>query len=322
MADHIVAQIRDELQRVQRILLVSHLRPDGDAIGSLLGLGLALQAAGKDVQLVLADGLPVGYRQLPGSEQVNVKAEGSFDYIIVLDCSELMRVGNVIQNYPTPDLNIDHHVTNTKFARINFVQTEAVATAEIIAVNLVGFGLSLTKPVAEGLLTGMITDTIGFRTSNMNAQALKVAATLIEAGANISELYHNALVKRSFVAARLWGIGLSRLQREDGIVWTALSRADCKEIGYPGFDDADLVNVLSAIDEAQIALIFIEQPNGRVKISWRVNIQAGAALDVSQVALQFGGGGHRAAAGAEIDGPFDVARERVLLATRLILENH
>lgn len=307
--------ISEHLSVAQRVLVVAHIRPDGDAIGSVIGLGLALKETGKDVQMVLPDGVPANFRHLVGSEQVRTRSEGSFDFVIVLDCSDLERTGNAL-NGRTPDLNIDHHVTNLNFARINLVDTNAVATAEILAKLLTDLELPMPPTVLEALLTGIITDTIGFRTSNMTSKALRVAADLMERGAKLSELYQRALGERSFEAVRFWGAGLNLLEREGRLVWTTLTLADRKSAGYSGRDDADLINIISSIEGADIAIIFVEQPNGRVKVSWR----AKAGFDVSRVALDFGGGGHPAASGAELWGNLEEVRLNVLQLTRLLLD--
>lgn len=303
------------VQSAQRCLVVSHIRPDGDAIGSLLGLGLALQEAGKQVQMVSEDGVPPPYRHLEGSQQVAHKSKGEFDLTIVVDCSDLERVGEALGRIHQPDINIDHHATNLNFARINLVDLSATATTEMIAEVLPVWGLPLTQPVAAALLTGLITDTIGFRTANMTPRALRLAADLMEKGADLPELYRRALVNRSFEAVRFWGAGLSRLERSDRLVWTKLTLDDRRLAQYPGRDDADLINILSAVDGADIAMIFVEQPNGRVKVSWR----AQPGYDVSQIAVSLGGGGHPAASGAEIAGDINEIQTRVVELTRPLL---
>jgi phosphoesterase RecJ-like protein len=212
-------------------------------------------------------------------------------------------------------LNIDHHVTNLNFAKMNLVDTTAVATAEILVDRLPDWDLPLTRDVAAALLTGLITDTLGFRTSNMTPKALRVAANLMEAGAELPELYQRSLIDHSYEAMRFWAAGLSKLERDGQIVWTTLTMADRKESGYPGRDDADLINELSAISDAAISIVFVEQPNGAVKVSWR----AQPNIDVSAVALKFGGGGHPSAAGAEVSGSLDDVRQRVLQETRQLL---
>jgi bifunctional oligoribonuclease and PAP phosphatase NrnA len=307
--------VAQEFQRAQSVLLVSHIRPDGDAIGSLLGLGQSLMAAGKHVHMVLADGVPASFRHLAGANLVRRKvSENSIDLAVVLDCSDLARTGGVLGTRQ-PDLNIDHHVTNLNFARVNFVHPEAQATSGILAEHLEKWGLKVTEPVAKALLTGLVSDTIGFRTSNVTSDTLRLAAWLMDHGANLSELYNRVIVRRSFEAARYWGQGLSKLTREGRLTWTALSLADRAAAGYTGNDDADLVNVISAIDESDIGMIFVEQTENQVKVSWR----AQPGFDVSQIALSFGGGGHQAASGALIHGNLMEVQARVLEATRLAL---
>jgi phosphoesterase RecJ-like protein len=316
MPDPLSESIARLIRDAHCILLISHIRPDGDAIGSLLGLGLALQTAGKDVQMVLSDGIPRSFRQLPGSGQVSRKVKKEYDISIVLDCSDLQRVNGSLGDR-TPDLNIDHHVTNLNFARLNFVDPQAVATAAILAENLHEWGLAITEPVATALLTGLVSDTLGFRTSNVTPASLRLAALLMEHGANLSELYNRALINRSYEAARYWGFGLNHLEKQGRLVWATLTLEDRVEAGYPGNDDADLINVLSSIEESDVAIIFTEQKENRVKVSWR----AQPGINISEIALQFGGGGHPAAAGAEIIGNLEDVQEKVLRATENLLEN-
>jgi bifunctional oligoribonuclease and PAP phosphatase NrnA len=171
--------------------------------------------------------------------------------------------------------------------------------------------------VATCLLTGVISDTLGFRTSNMTPATLRLGALLMEKGANLPDLYQRALVRRSFDAARYWGFGLSRLQCVDRLLWTTLTTADRKEVGYPGQDDADLMAVLSAIDGADIAIMFNEQSDGKIKISWRSQ----PGFDVSRLAVSLGGGGHPAAAGAELTGTMDEVQGKVLAVTRLLIQD-
>lgn len=308
--------VHQELQRANRILLVSHVRPDGDAVSSILGLGLALQDKGIEVQMVLADGVPAALRFLSGSEQVQKAALDPYDLVIALDCADRERMGTVIDEEVPVDINIDHHDTNTQFGRFNLVFADSVATCAALAEIFPALELSITQPIAEILLTGILTDSQGFRTLNTNAEALHISAELIELGANISELYDQALVHRTLEATRYWGAGLSRLQLENGIVWTSLSIEERKAVGYHGRDDADLINVLSAIDGNRVAVIFVEQDAKKVKVSWRG--QAGE--DVARIAAQFGGGGHTAAAGAMVVGSLEEVENKVIEATARSIE--
>ncbi|HZU86130.1 MAG TPA: bifunctional oligoribonuclease/PAP phosphatase NrnA [Anaerolineaceae bacterium] len=314
--DELNVAIAQEFSRASRVVVVSHLRPDGDAIGSALGLGLALQAQGKTVEIVFADGIPSSFRHLPTSNQVKRVASQEPALLVVVDCSDMLRTGGVLGDR-VPDINIDHHVTNEQFARYNYVLPEAVATSAILAAMLPAWGLVINRDVAACLLTGLVSDTLGFRTSNMTSEALRLAADLMDLGADLPTLYMRALVQRSLVATRYWGQALDRLEHSNGMVWTSMTLQDRLRVGYSGKDDADLINVLSSIDEAEIALIFIQQNKEQVKVSWR----SVPGIDVSQIAVQFGGGGHPAASGAMINGTMESVQQRVLEATRTLLAN-
>jgi len=314
MNEALLETARRELHQAHKILVTTHVRPDGDAIGSLLGLGLALQAIGKQVQLISRDGIPASMRYLPGSSQVVTQSNGVFDLEVVVDCSDVDRIGNGLVDHRIPDINIDHHITNNRFARINLVQHDATATSEIIAQNLAKLDLPLTVLVASALLMGILTDTIGFRTDNLTPQTMRITAKLMEAGANIHELYHRLLVQRTFPEAHYWGSGLSKLQRDRNLIWTTLTLEDRNKADYPGSDDADLINILSTIEGADIALVFIEQTHRHVKVSWRSQ----SGIDVSQVAVRFGGGGHKAAAGADVEGTLEDVQKDVLEATQVL----
>lgn len=318
---NIVATIRQEIENAQHILVVSHIRPDGDAVGSLLGMGLALESIGKSVQMVLSDGVPHNLQHLKGSERVVRQAAGKVDLIIVLDVSDLPRLGNMLDGYQKPDINIDHHYTNEGFARINLVDSQAVATAEVLANRLNDFGLPINPEIANALLTGLITDTIGFRTNNVHPGVFRMVADLMEAGGSLSEMYYPALVQRTFPGALYWGAGLSKLQKKSDLVWSKLTLDDRKCSGYQADDDADLINVLSAIEGVDVAIILVEQSPSRVKISWRLCGNATRSVDVSQIAKVFGGGGHQAAAGAEINGTMTEVEQRVIGITQNFLMN-
>ncbi len=300
------------LERADRILIISHVRPDGDAVGSLLGLGLILEELGKEVNLVLEDGVPKVFHHLPTYERVYRDAAGVYDLVIVVDCSDIDRIGDVLDEYGEPDLNIDHHPTNTQFAGLNLVREDAVATAEIIYDLAVALSLPLNQEIAEVLLTGLLTDSLGFRTSNTSPKALRIAAELQELGADLPLLYRKVMIEKSLEAVKYWGLGLSKIKLEDRLVWTSLSLEDRKNAQYKGRDDADLINLLASIKETDICLVFVEQTNGTVKVSWR----ARPGFDVSKTALEFGGGGHKPAAGAEIKGNLERIQEEVLKATR------
>ena len=316
MNSQIIGEIKDRLNAAKNIVIASHVRPDGDAIGALLGLGLALRDAGKSVQMILADGAPYSFRYLEGSELIQKEPSGEHDTFITVDCADFKRTGKIFENFGQPDINIDHHKTNEKFGKLNLIEAEEVATSAILTTHLPEWGLKITKPIAAALLAGIITDTLGFRTSNTTPNALRQAATLMETGVDMPEIYMRALVRKTYPAARYWGAGLSSMQNKNGIVWGTLTLADRKAAGYGGNDDADLINMISAIDGNKVGMIFVEQSDNHVKISWRA-LEPG--VDVPQVAKHFKGGGHAAAAGADIEGGLSEVQREVLKKTREML---
>jgi bifunctional oligoribonuclease and PAP phosphatase NrnA len=311
-----VRAIQARLASSQNVLIASHVRPDGDAVGSLLGLGLALKAAGKAVQMVSSDGVPSAFRHLPGADQVKTALDGGFDTFITVDCADFKRTGRAFDETRRPDINIDHHITNERFGALNLIEGEEVATSAILTNHLPTWGYPITAPIAAALLTGIITDTLGFRTSNVTPEAMRQVATLMETGVDMPDLYMRGLVRRSYAAARYWARGLSKLERKDGIVYGSLNLEDRKAVGYSGSDDADLINVISAIDGFKVAMIFVEQPKEHVKISWRA-LEPG--IDVSVVAVRFGGGGHAAAAGADVAGSLEDVSRSAIKSTKELL---
>lgn len=316
VAPAVVAAARRRVERAGRALVLTHIAPDGDAIGSLLGLGLALRAAGKTAVMACADPVPEAFRFLPAAGEIVQQPAGQFDLVVAVDAADLGRLGALGERLTAPpDLLFDHHVTNPGYADLNLIDVSAASTAELITEHLPALGLPLTRSSAESLLAGLVTDTLGFRTSNTSVKTLGLAQTLMAAGASLPEIYDLAFYKRSFAAVRLWAEGLARLKLEDRIVWAELPLAARQAAGYYGQGDADLINVLTSVREADIAVIFVERNDGKVKISWR----AVPGLNVAGLAAAFGGGGHAPAAGAEVAGSLAEVEAQVLAATRALL---
>ena len=198
MDSQLIGEIKNRLSIANNIVIASHVRPDGDAIGSLLGLGLALRDAGKSVQMILVDGAPASFKHLAGSELIKKEPAGGHDTFITVDCADFKRTGKVFENFGQPDINIDHHKTNENFGKLNLIEAEEVATSAILTAHLPEWGYKITQPIAAALLTGIITDTLGFRTSNTTPEALRQCATLMETGVDMPEIYMRALVKKHF----------------------------------------------------------------------------------------------------------------------------
>ena len=307
--------IRQQLAVAQKIVIVGHIRPDGDAVGSMLGLTHSLRANGKTVIPVLQDGMPEKYAFLPGAADVRTSVPADYDYLIVVDSSDMPRIGKVLEGLPSPDLVIDHHNTHDDFGKLEYVLPEAEATALVLVDSLPRWGLTITEDAATCLLTGLLSDTIGFRTANTQPAALRAAADLMEKGADFHDVYLKTLSDKTLAEAFYWGQGLSKIRQTGPIVWSSLTLNDRIISGYQGNDDADLINILSAIKGPLMTILFVEQEGG-VKISWR----SVEGVDVSKLAREFGGGGHKAAAGADVEGNSERIQENVIKSSERYLK--
>ena len=308
--------IKKQFTNAKNFVIVGHIRADGDAVGSMLGLAHALRASGKNVECVLQDGMPEKYTFLPGAAEVRTSLPEKYDYLIVVDSSDIMRTGKVLEGFSVPDLVIDHHKTHDDFGGIEYVLPDAEATALVLVDSLPQWGLTITQEVATCLLTGLLSDTIGFRTSNTQPAALRAAADLMEKGADFHDVYLKTLSDKTLAEALYWGQGLTKIQQNGAILWSSLTLNDKITSGYQGNDDADLINVLSAIKGPLITILFIEQEGGGVKISWR----SVKGVDVSILAREFGGGGHMAAAGADVEGKLTIIQQAVITSAERYLK--
>jgi bifunctional oligoribonuclease and PAP phosphatase NrnA len=309
-----IQRVDELIRHARRILLVTHIAPDGDAIGSLLGTAEMLRTQGKDVTAACADPVPITYTWLPGSEIVMQQGSGTYDLIVSLDCSDERRMGKVFEAEMAmvPLINIDHHVTNTLFGTVNWIDPSSVATAQMVLALAGALGWEVTTPVATCLLTGMVTDTRSFRTSNVDDAAMRAALRLIEAGASLSEITHRVLDQRPLASVRLWGQAIEHLHLQEGLLWTEVTR-DMRQQWAPGENgDSGLANFLSGVREAQVVVVFTERDDGTVDVGMR----AEPGYDVSQVALELGGGGHPQASGCTLMGELPSIRERVLEAVQ------
>ena len=309
--------IKQQLSNANKVVIVSHIRPDGDAVGSALAFGNALREAGKEVQCVLQDGIAERYRYLPGALEVTTSVSLDYDYLIVVDSADSNRVGTVLDDLPMPDLVVDHHKTHSDFGKIDYVVPESEATALLLTTKLVDWGLEISKDTATCLMVGLLADTLGFRTNNTTPLALRTAADLMEKGADLVHVYHQTLSMRSLSEIRYWGQGLTKLELKDGVLSSSLTLDDRIIAGYPENDDADLINTLTVVPEALVSVLFIEQENEGVKVSWR----SVKGLDVSGIAARFGGGGHASAAGADIKGELEEIKKLVLDETHHYVNN-
>ena len=309
-------QIWDEFWRLvgaaDRIALVTHKAPDGDAIGSLLGLGLALKRIGKRVVTACHDPVPDKFRFLPGASEVLQSPDGiAPDLLIALDSSEPARTGRFagLINSPEIDvLNLDHHPTNTGFGLLNLVDPDASSTSELVMDALEAGSLALDESIATCLLTGIVTDTQAFRTPNVTPSLLLKAGRLMDAGAPLYKIIAGTVASISYIVLRLWSEALRGVRLEDGVIWAVEPLEMRKAIGYEEPGDGHLVHLLLSVAEAKVAAVFRMERAGEVEVSLR----ARPGYDVASVAREFGGGGHILAAGATVPGSLDEVVARVL----------
>lgn len=304
------------LQQTERPLLIAHIAPDGDAIGSLLGLGWALREQGKSPTLACADPVPENLRFLPGAGDVVTRSRGDEDLVVALDCSDLQRLGSLYDGSATlPLLNIDHHVTNVGFGSVQLVEPDSASTAQIVYHLLQRLHWPLSNHVAACLLAGLVTDTRSFRTPNTGPDVLRTALALVEAGAPLAEI--NERLERGLTLGLigLWGIALSRARLQDEVIWSEITLEDQRTCCASAADVTGLVSFLANVREAQVAILFTEREDGHIEVSLR----SLPPVDVAAVALALGGGGHRQAAGCTLPGPLAAARAKVLAQVELAL---
>ncbi len=308
----------DAIAGAQTVLVVSHISPDGDAIGSLLGMAGALLGLGKTVTAAIDEGVPDELAFLPNSQAILPRlARGEFDLMIALDASDIERIGRVGKYglaHSRRVINLDHHPTNTRFGDIQLVVPEAVAAAEVVFDLLQYAGWTLSRNVAYALLAGLVTDTQGFRIAATNSRSLEIAQALMRAGAPLAEIMARTVNRRSFAEVTLWQKALASVQLRDGLICAAITQNDLKQANLRKMTDGGLVNYLVDVDTAKVAVVFKELPKA-VEISFR----AKPGYDVGQLALALGGGGHVLAAGCTVAGSLQQAQKQVLPLARKII---
>lgn len=309
------AQAQKLLTNAQRILILTHVGPDGDAIGSQVGLGHSLRSVGKTVTMVVDEGAPGYLRFLPGSAEVRPTLDGvQADLVIAVDCSDEARVGQAgeaARKLGVPWINLDHHRTNTLFANANIVDADFVATAEGIIYWLDKLGIAITSDTAQCLLCGIVTDTMCFRINTVTAGTFGLAQRLMADGAKLTTIVQNTLNRMPTATIRLWGQVMPTAQIEDHVVWVKITNAARAIAGYPDHDDGRLVSLLLQADDAYISCVFRElDENNVAKVE--LSLRAKPGFDVSTVAFAIGGGGHLLASGATVPGTLDEVEVRVI----------
>ena len=302
-------EVLKQIEQRQRFVLTSHARPDGDAIGSTLACGEILRRMGKQADIILRDGVPRVYQQLPFANGV-VQAErinGRYEAAILLECDSIQRTRvDGLENYFL--INIDHHKSGRNFAHLNWIDPKAVATGELVFRLARAAGVKISPEIATCLYTAVLTDTGAFMFEGTNEHTFELARELVLAGADPALCARHIYFGHSTAKLRLLGAALSALQREGALTWIWATQEQMERVGAKEEDCEGLVNYALSIGDVEVAAFFRELPDGR----FRVSLRSKGKLDVAQIAEQFGGGGHACASGCSVDGPLHAAVESVL----------
>jgi phosphoesterase RecJ-like protein len=321
--------LADLIETHDRFLVTTHVRPDGDALGSEVGMAGLLRQKGKDVRVVNSSPTPPRYDFLDPEgllfehfqHAVQPEALTDREVAVILDLSawnQLGDMGGFIREFEGPRVVIDHHVSQDDLGAIFLKDTSAEATGTLVLQAARALGATLTAEVATGLLTAIAMDTGWFRHSNTGPGTMRAAAELMEAGAAADWIYRQLFERNTLGRLKLMGETLVNLRTDlDGrVAYAAVSRDDLLRTGAIPPDTEDLVDFTVSLRGVDIGLLFIEQARGGAKVSFRTRTD----VDCARLAGQFGGGGHRAAAGATIAGSMPEIIERVLEAVRQTLE--
>jgi phosphoesterase RecJ-like protein len=312
----------DLVRRHRRFLLTTHVRPDGDGLGSQLALAEVLEAMGKNVRMVIASTWPPRYDFLDPRKRIErFTAPGDawrdVDAAIVLDTgtwNQLGDFGPFLKSLNAAKAVIDHHVTQDDLGAMRFVDATAEATGRLVYEAAQAIGAPLSERAASMLFVALGMDTGWFRHANASAKTFALAAELVAAGARPTPLYDQLFERNSLPRLKLIGLVLERMQvvLEGKVAHSEVRRRDYDATGATPQDSEDLVNYTRSVAGVEVGLLFMEQPAGGVKVSFR----SAGTVDVARLAEQFGGGGHRAASGATVHDALEQVRTRVLSAVQ------
>jgi bifunctional oligoribonuclease and PAP phosphatase NrnA len=306
-------QVLQSIAGRERFLLTSHVRPDGDAVGSALACAQILRTLGKKADVVLSDGLPYIYRPLPYSDEVmqGSAINGHYETAIILECDSLARtrLDGLESKFI---INIDHHLSGKPFGHVNWIDPEACATAEMIYRLGREAGVKITKEIATCLYTAVMTDTGSFRFAGTTDRTFTLAGELVRYGADPVRCAQDVYFANPTSKMRLLGSALATLRREGNLVWMHVTRAQIDDCGAFDEDAEGLVNYAISIAGVQVAAFLREMPDKR----YRVSLRSKGAINVAAIAEAFGGGGHYNASGCSLDAPLAVAIERILAQVR------
>jgi phosphoesterase RecJ-like protein len=308
-----LSQVVELIENKQNFAITTHARPDGDGIGSSLGLCWLLRSLGKTVEVIASDGIPVSYRQLPGADEIRKVSEidKSYDAVFVIECSDAARphIKNLENQFV---VNIDHHATCEHFGSINWIDATASAVGEMIYNLCKAIGGRITKEIAECLYMALVTDTGSFHFPNTTDRTLKVASELVKVGvkpAKISEAVYNSY---PWSRIELMRQVLATVKRDESgkVAWMRQTLGMKESAGAVDGDNNGFVNIPLAAKEVEAVIYMREvEPN-----FYRVSLRSKDGINVARIAERFGGGGHKNAAGCRVEGDWNKAESEIVSA--------
>ncbi len=307
--------ILNEIKQAQKIVILAHENPDGDAIGSSLAMCLALKNMGKEVD-VLMNEYPANFSFLPGIENIKFETETeNYEMAIVVDCPDIKRVpANLIPYFENAKVTVefDHHNKNSMFADYNIVDHVSPACAQILVSSFEYLGIEITKEIGTCLLAGIITDTGGFKNSGITTSTFDFASWALENGINLSKIYRESMLIITKTKFEEQKICMDRMEffADGKIAFTYMTKEDDERIGIQPGDHDGIVEIGRSIEGVEVSIFLYEKENG-----FKASLRSNDYVNVSEVCLMFGGGGHIRAAGATIHLPLDEAKKAIVSET-------
>ena len=303
--------IIEEIDKARNIVIVTHEMPDGDAVGSSLALYAGLKQLGKNVDVIIPE-YSKTFEFLPNSTEIKKEGRNEvYDLAIALDCGDIKRLNGFVNYFEEANtkISIDHHSSNTMFADYNFVNPMAPACAQILATVLEALGVIINKEIGTCLLTGIITDTGGFKYKGVTAETFEFVAELLNKGVNVSDVYKKVLQIVSKPKFELMQIAINRLEfLEDGkLTFTYITREDIEKVGAGSNDHDGIVEMGRDIEGVEVSIFLRETDDG-----YKISLRSNDYVNVSDICLMFGGGGHIRAAGGNIALPFEQAKAKII----------
>ena len=303
--------IIEELNKAEKIVILTHENPDGDAIGSSLAMYLALKEYGKNPDIIIPEHSRI-FNCLPGIEKIKKESDiENYDLAISLDCASIKMLNGFSKYFENAKTKIciDHHSTNTMFGDFNYVNPDAPACAQVLLVILEYFGIEITKEIGTCILAGIITDTGGFKYQGVTAETFEFVAWLLNKGVNVSKVYHQVLQNKTKPNFELHRIANNRIEfLQDGkIAYTYITKEDEQNVNAENGDYEGIVEIGRDVEGVEVS-VFIRQKENCCKISLRSNNY----VNVSDACLVFGGGGHPRAAGCIIPGTIEQVKDKIL----------